>query len=214
MGLPQVTGVAGTVRAGRRELSSHFRSRCCTNDRLGLEASAEGALPPFTRLTLRRPRRLAHAQLGQAACARRARGTQSVCEGREDLCTYGRAPAPPAVPGSPAPRGAGTRLLLRVMLSSSLCMFSRSAVSAFWVFKASSHLASLCSSCTPQERERGEERSQDVAPLTGPPLRPGPALAGGRVQATLPSSRLFISPQTGQQSCLQQRRPGSKPTQH
>lgn len=77
--------------------------------------------------------------------------------------------------GGPAPGGTGTRLLLRVMLSSSLCMFSRSAVSAFCVFKASSHLASLCSSWTRQERERGGERSQDLAPLTGPPRRPGPA---------------------------------------
>lgn len=50
-----------------------------------------------------------------------------------------------------------TRLLLRVMFSSSLCMFSRSVVSDFCVFKASSHLASLCSSWIRAEQKRRGE---------------------------------------------------------
>lgn len=65
------------------------------------------------------------------------------------------APTALSWPGAPQfQEGTGTRFLLRVMFSSSLCMFSRSTVSAFCVFKASSHLASLCSSCARQENER------------------------------------------------------------
>lgn len=135
------------------------------------------ALPPFTQLTLTRtPDASVTLSSEKAASTLRAPSTQWVYEGRLDLRAQHRACPGPSrcARGGPAPGGTGTRLLLRVMLSSSLCMFSRSAVSAFWVFKASSHLASLCSSWTRQEGDRGGERSHEVAPLIGPPCRPGP----------------------------------------